>query len=95
MVANNQSIIYDIETNTETPLPEIPNGVHVTNPMDGSAILLPLSPPLYIPEVLVCGGSNFGVALDNCVSIQPEVANPTWTLERMVRLSQSLMRVLR
>ncbi|KAI0737817.1 glyoxal oxidase precursor [Daedaleopsis nitida] len=58
IIANNQSIIYDIETNTETPLPEIPNGVRVTNPMDGSAILLPLSPPLYIPEVLVCGGST-------------------------------------
>ncbi|KAI0037117.1 glyoxal oxidase precursor [Vararia minispora EC-137] len=57
IVANNQSIIYDIEAGTETPLPEIPNGVRVTNPMDGSAILLPLSPPNYTPEVLVCGGS--------------------------------------
>ncbi|KAJ7599660.1 glyoxal oxidase N-terminus-domain-containing protein [Mycena floridula] len=58
IVANNQSIIYDIETNTETVLPDIPNGVRVTNPMDGTATLLPLSPPDYIPEVLVCGGSN-------------------------------------
>ena len=56
MIANNQSIIYDVETNTETPLPDIPNGVRVTNPMDGSAILLPLSPPDFVPEVLVCGG---------------------------------------
>nr|VWO96342.1 Nitrogen assimilation transcription factor nit-4 [Ganoderma boninense] len=51
MVANNQSIIYDIETNTETILPDIPNNVRVTNPIDGSAILLPLSPPDFIPEV--------------------------------------------
>ena len=58
MVANNQSIIYNIETNTETILPDIPNGVRVTNPFDGTAALLPLSPPLYEPEVLVCGGSN-------------------------------------
>ncbi|CAK5274645.1 unnamed protein product [Mycena citricolor] len=58
MVANNQSIIYDIEANTETILPDLPNGVRVTNPMDGTAQLLPLSPPLYTPEVLVCGGSN-------------------------------------
>ncbi|KAH9884941.1 glyoxal oxidase N-terminus-domain-containing protein [Cubamyces lactineus] len=58
MVANNQSIIYDIEENTERILPDIPNNVRVTNPMDGSAILLPLSPPDFIPEVLVCGGSQ-------------------------------------
>ncbi|KAI0027650.1 glyoxal oxidase N-terminus-domain-containing protein [Vararia minispora EC-137] len=57
IVANNQSIIYDVETDTETVLPDIPNGVRVTNPVDGSAILLPLSPPAYTPEVLVCGGS--------------------------------------
>lgn len=58
MVANNQSIIYDIEANTERMLPDIPNNVRVTNPMDGSAILLPLSPPDFIPEVLVCGGTQ-------------------------------------
>jgi hypothetical protein len=58
IVANNQSIIYDIEKNTETPLPDVPNGVRVTNPFDGTAALLPLSPPDYVPEVLVCGGSN-------------------------------------
>ena len=58
MVANNRSSIYDIEANTETPLPDIPNGVRVTNPIDGSAILLPLSPPDFVPEVLVCGGTQ-------------------------------------
>ncbi|KAI0737815.1 glyoxal oxidase precursor [Daedaleopsis nitida] len=58
MVANNQSIIYDIDAQTETILPDIPNGVRVTAPTDGSAILLPLSPPDYTPEVLICGGSD-------------------------------------
>ncbi|KAK7451030.1 hypothetical protein VKT23_012705 [Stygiomarasmius scandens] len=58
MVANNQSIIYDIETQTETILPDLPNGVRVTNPYDGTATLLPLHPPDFIPEVLVCGGTN-------------------------------------
>lgn len=58
IVANNQSIIYDIEANTERILPDIPNNVRVTNPIDGSAILLPLSPPDFIPEVLVCGGTQ-------------------------------------
>ena len=57
MIANNQTIIYDIEKKTETILPDIPNGVRVTNPFDGTAALLPLSPPNFTPEVLVCGGS--------------------------------------
>ena len=66
MVANNQSIIYDVETNTETILPDIPNGVRVANPTDGSAVLLPLSPPDFTPEVLVCGGSN----VDDSIPVQ-------------------------
>ena len=71
MVANNRSIIYDIEKQTETVLPDIPNGVRVTNPMDGSAQLLPLSPPNYTPEVLVCGGSNSSDATANLSSQDP------------------------
>ena len=63
MVANNQSIIYDVEANTETILPDIPNNVRVTNPIDGSAILLPLSPPDFIPEVLVCRGTAVDPAI--------------------------------
>lgn len=31
--------------------------------MDGSAILLPLSPPDFVPEVLVCGGSATNPAI--------------------------------
>lgn len=57
MLANNQTIIYDVETQTETRLPDLPNGQRVSNPFDGTAALLPLSPPLYIPEILACGGS--------------------------------------
>ncbi|KAJ7792441.1 hypothetical protein B0H14DRAFT_2931004 [Mycena olivaceomarginata] len=57
VIANNITMIYDIEANTETRLPDLPNGVRVANPFDGTAQLLPLSPPLYEPTVLVCGGS--------------------------------------
>ncbi|KAJ7679657.1 glyoxal oxidase precursor [Mycena rosella] len=57
VIANNISMLYDIETDTETRLPDIPNGVRIANPFDGTAQLLPLSPPLYEPTVLVCGGS--------------------------------------
>ncbi|KAJ7622046.1 glyoxal oxidase N-terminus-domain-containing protein [Roridomyces roridus] len=59
MMANNQSVIYDIDSNTELHrLPELPNGVRIGVPFDGFAQLLPLSPPLYEPTVLACGGSN-------------------------------------
>lgn len=98
MVANNQSIIYDIEAKTETILPDIPNGVRVTNPMDGSATLLPLSPPLYVPEVLVCGGSNSSdqippanlstqdPASDQCsrITLTPAGIKKGWEVERML-----------
>ena len=54
--------------------------------MEGASVLLPQHAPYTDPmEVLICGGSDFGLALDNCVSIQPEVENPVWTIERMVR----------
>ncbi|KAF7325747.1 hypothetical protein MKEN_00425200 [Mycena kentingensis (nom. inval.)] len=58
ILANNISMIYDIEKNTETMLPDLPNGQRVSNPFDGTATMLPLSPPLYIPEILACGGSH-------------------------------------
>ncbi|KAG6884479.1 hypothetical protein C0993_010688 [Termitomyces sp. T159_Od127] len=97
MVANNQTIIYDIETETETILPDIPNSVRVTNPFDGTATLLPLSPPLYTPEVLVCGGSNSSdttpqaqhspedPASDQCsrIVVTPEGIQRGWVVERM------------
>ncbi|KAJ7269894.1 glyoxal oxidase N-terminus-domain-containing protein [Mycena rebaudengoi] len=98
MVANNQSIIYDVETNTETILPDVPNGQRVTNPFDGSAILLPLSPPDYVPEVLVCGGSQKDdatpiteltaqdLATDQCARIMltPEGIERGWQVEHML-----------
>ncbi|PIL37675.1 hypothetical protein GSI_01369 [Ganoderma sinense ZZ0214-1] len=98
MVANNQSIIYDIEANTETILPDIPNGVRVTNPMDGSAILLPLSPPDFVPEVLVCGGQqvddslqpgNFSTqqpATSQCsrITLTPAGIAQGWVVEHML-----------
>ncbi|KAJ8690117.1 hypothetical protein PTI98_011575 [Pleurotus ostreatus] len=84
MVANNQSIIYDIEANTETILPDIPNSVCVTNPIDGSAILLPLSPPDFIPEVLVCGGT----ATDTIDSERPSTQTPALTQCSWIKLTE-------
>ena len=98
MIANNQTIIYDIEKNTETILPDIPNGVRVTNPLDGTATLLPLSPPHYIPEVLVCGGSNISDSIpskqlssqdpasDQCsrLTLTPEGISKGWQIEHLL-----------
>ena len=54
-------------------------------------MLLPQRAPYTDPiTVLVCGGATSnGIALDNCISIQPEAANPTWVIERMVRSFRS------
>ena len=50
-------------------------------------VLLPQHHPYTDPlEVLICGGltPSGHSALDDCVSAQPEVTNPVWTIERMV-----------
>ena len=98
---NEARILDPTSLDTVKVLPNMPGSVTSflagrTYPMEGTALMMPQHAPYNDPvTLLICGGSNFGVALDNCVSIQPEVANPTWTLERMVRFSQSLMRMLR
>ncbi|PPQ85498.1 hypothetical protein CVT25_006578 [Psilocybe cyanescens] len=98
MIANNQTIIYDIEKKTETILPDIPNKVRVTNPFDGTASLLPLSPPDFTPEVLVCGGtttndqiqpanlSSQDPASSQCsrMTITPEGIKKGWEVEHML-----------
>ncbi|KAF9019754.1 copper radical oxidase [Hymenopellis radicata] len=98
VASNNQTMIYDIETDTETPLPELPNGVRVTNPMDGTATLLPLSPPDFIPEVLICGGSDTDdripslnlssqhPASDQCsrMALTPEGIAQGWEIEHLL-----------
>ncbi|KAJ7880842.1 glyoxal oxidase N-terminus-domain-containing protein [Mycena leptocephala] len=59
VAANQKAMILNWKTNTETPLPGIPNGVRFSNPLSGSAVLLPLTPENnYTPEVMICGGSR-------------------------------------
>ncbi|KAJ7218926.1 glyoxal oxidase N-terminus-domain-containing protein [Mycena rebaudengoi] len=97
VIANNITMIYNIETDTETRLPDLPNGVRVTNPFDGTAELLPLSPPLYEPTVLVCGGSatdptrpvtnltTQDPATNQCsrITLTPAGISKGWEVERM------------
>ena len=72
-------------------LPNMPGSVNNflsgrTYPYEGTMMILPQHAPYTDPmTVLICGGSNSGasIAVDNCVSTQPDAANPQWTLERM------------
>jgi hypothetical protein len=76
---------------TQKVLPNMPGAVNNflggrTYPFEGTMVLMPQHAPYTDPlTVLVCGGSVPGpeIPLDNCVSIQPEAANPVWTIERM------------
>ncbi|KAI0246520.1 copper radical oxidase [Lactifluus subvellereus] len=86
---NKARLLDPVTFATVKVLPNIPGSVTSflagrTYPMEGVSVLLPQRAPYTDPiTILVCGGSNFGIALDNCVSIQPESANPTWVIERM------------
>lgn len=88
----NEARILDENTfQTIKTLPNMPAAVNDptggrTYQLEGSMVLLPQYAPYTDPVgVLVCGGSTSGggYPLDNCVSTQPEAANPTWTIERM------------
>jgi hypothetical protein len=75
---------------TITVLPDIPGAVDDPTggrnyPLSGAFVPLPLSAPYTAPlKAFICGGSTpQGGALDNCVTIEPEAAQPTWTIERM------------
>ena len=88
----NQARVLDAGTlGTTKTLPQIPGSVNNplsgrTYPFEGTQVLMPQVAPYSDPlTILLCGGSNPGaaIAVDNCVSIQPDVANPQWTIERM------------
>lgn len=88
MYYNEARVLDEVTFATTKTYPLIPGQVNAvggrTYPLEGTAMVLPQTYPYTDPfEVIACGGSAFGQALDNCVSIQPEVANPTWVVERM------------
>ncbi|KAJ7212462.1 glyoxal oxidase N-terminus-domain-containing protein [Mycena haematopus] len=65
VAANQKAMIFSWKRNTETPLPGIPNGVRISYPLSGSAVLLPLTPENnYTPEVMICGGSTIDDTAD-------------------------------
>jgi hypothetical protein len=88
----NEARILDENTlETIRMLPNMPGAVNDplggrTYPLEGSSVLLPQKAPFTDPlEVLICGGSTEGImnALDNCVSIRPDVPDDEWVIERM------------
>ncbi|KAF7860407.1 hypothetical protein EAF04_008533 [Stromatinia cepivora] len=88
---NEARILDEVTLQTQKLLPNIPAAVNNflggrTYPMEGTAVIMPQSAPYTDPLVImICGGSTPGpeIALDNCVSLQPEVAGAKWTIERM------------
>jgi hypothetical protein len=88
----NEARILDKNTlDTQLVLPNIPASVNNflggrTYPLEGTMVLLPQTAPYTDHlEVLICGGSTpfQGIAIDNCVSIAPDVPGANWTIERM------------
>ena len=95
MQAAYKTILYNMDTKTETPLPDMPHAVRVY-PASAAAVMLPLTPANgYKATILFCGGSaaSFTTATDvgpgynitavpaddSCVRISPDDANPTYT----------------
>ena len=92
VVYYNEARVLDETTfQTTRTLPNLPGSVNNflsgrTYPFEGTQVILPQTAPYTEPlTVMVCGGSNPGpaIAVDNCVSIQPEVPSSNWTIERM------------
>lgn len=88
MQAGYSTILYDFNTQTEIPLPDMPYAQRVY-PASGASVMLPLTPANnYQPTILFCGGSDAdlskstdvgagfnitAVPADNtCVRIAPE-----------------------
>ncbi|KAG5651043.1 hypothetical protein H0H81_010091 [Sphagnurus paluster] len=57
--ANVSTILWDYNTNVETPLPNMPNNVVRVYPASGAVAMLPLTPANnYNPTIIFCGGSD-------------------------------------
>lgn len=91
---NEARILDEATFATIKQLPNIPAAVNDFDggrnyPLEGTMMLLPqYAPYTDLITVLICGGSTPGPgnALDNCVTTQPEAAEPVWEIERMVSL---------
>lgn len=95
MQAAYKTIMYDMNSKTETPLPDMPYAARVY-PASAATVMLPLTPANnYQPTILFCGGSSASFekssdggsgynvtavpADDSCVRITPEADTPAYT----------------
>ncbi|THU80802.1 DUF1929-domain-containing protein [Dendrothele bispora CBS 962.96] len=54
-----KTILWDPDTNTEAPLPDMPNGIVRVYPASGAVAMLPLTPSNnWNPTILFCGGND-------------------------------------
>lgn len=91
MYYNEGRILDERTLDTTKVLPLIPGSVNNdgsgrTYPLEGTGVMLPLYWPYTEPATfMACGGSSTGAgqAIDNCVSVQPTIAEPVYTIERM------------
>ncbi|KAF2100795.1 copper radical oxidase [Rhizodiscina lignyota] len=89
----NEAIILDEETlDIVKQLPNVPGTVNDflagrNYPYEGTMVLMPQHAPYTDPlKIMICGGgtqAGTGPAIDNCVTIEPEVDGAEWVLERM------------
>ncbi|EIW74075.1 glyoxal oxidase [Coniophora puteana RWD-64-598 SS2] len=57
--ANHSTILWDYNTNEETALPDMPNGIVRVYPASGATAMMPLTPENnWIPTLLFCGGTD-------------------------------------
>jgi hypothetical protein len=99
---NEARVLDEVTLQTKYTLPNIPGAVNNflagrTYPLEGTSMILPQSYPYTDPiTIMICGGSTpyEGIALDNCVTIQPEVPGANWTIERMVSALPFLLLLL-
>ncbi|KAH9073097.1 glyoxal oxidase [Lactarius deliciosus] len=57
--ANYSTILWDYNTNTETPLPDMPGQITRVYPASGANAMLPLTPANnYTPTIIFCGGQH-------------------------------------
>jgi hypothetical protein len=88
---NEARILDPVTLETVEVLPNMPGSVNNflagrTYPLEGTGVILPQHAPYTDPvTIMACGGSSTGAgqAIDNCISIQPEVPGAQWLIERM------------
>lgn len=91
---NESRIISQTDFQSIRKLPDMPGAVNNpltgrSYPLQGTMMIMPQKAPYTDPlRILICGGTTAepgNEALDNCVTLTPDIEGVEWTIERMVR----------